>query len=159
MTRHGLPAAKAPSGMSRVTMLPAPMTARDPIRTPARIKATPAHPDIRSDLDRFSEFLLSAQVVIERMQRCKNLHAGTEERVVSDSHFAYIEHDAIEIEEYARTQVNIGTVVAVERRLHPDGVATSTEKILEDPSSLCSLRFRRAIERAAQVSCALSRCN
>src|SRR5918999_618416 len=41
MTRHGFPAANTLSGMSRVTTLPAPMTARDPMRTPARIKAPP----------------------------------------------------------------------------------------------------------------------
>ena len=36
ITRHGLPAANTPSGMSRVTTLPAPMTAREPILTPGR---------------------------------------------------------------------------------------------------------------------------
>ena len=41
MTLHGLPAAKAPSGTSRVTTLPAPITARDPIRTPGRMIAPP----------------------------------------------------------------------------------------------------------------------
>src|SRR5690606_33120088 len=33
-TRQGFPAAKTPAGMSRVTTLPAPITARSPIRTP-----------------------------------------------------------------------------------------------------------------------------
>jgi hypothetical protein len=37
MTRQGFPAANTPSGTSRVTTLPAPITAREPIRTPARI--------------------------------------------------------------------------------------------------------------------------
>jgi hypothetical protein len=41
ITRQGLPAAKTPSGMSRVTMLPAPMTERDPIVTPGQITAAP----------------------------------------------------------------------------------------------------------------------
>ena len=36
MTRQGLPAANTPSGISRVTTLPAPMTAREPIVTPGR---------------------------------------------------------------------------------------------------------------------------
>ena len=35
-TRHGLPTAKTPSGTSRVTTLPAPMTERDPMLTPGR---------------------------------------------------------------------------------------------------------------------------
>ena len=41
ITRHGLPAANAPSGTSRVTTLPAPTTARDPIRTSGRMIAPP----------------------------------------------------------------------------------------------------------------------
>ena len=41
MTRHGFPAANVPSGTSRVTTLPAPMTAREPIRTPADMSAPP----------------------------------------------------------------------------------------------------------------------
>src|SRR5262245_17129204 len=93
------------------------------------------------------------------MQRRKNLHAGTEERMVSDSHFAYIEHDAIEVKEYARAQMDIATIVAEERRLHPYGVATGSEKISEDASSLCSLRLTCAVERKAQVSCAFPRFN
>ena len=41
ITRHGLPAARTPSGRSRVTTLPAPMTALEPIRTPGRMSAPP----------------------------------------------------------------------------------------------------------------------
>jgi len=41
MMRHGFPAANTPSGTSRVTTLPAPMTARDPMRTPGRMIAPP----------------------------------------------------------------------------------------------------------------------
>src|SRR5215471_17685448 len=41
ITRHGLPAANTPSGISLVTTLPAPITARDPIRTSGRMIAPP----------------------------------------------------------------------------------------------------------------------
>ena len=41
ITRQGFPAAKTPSGTSRVTTLPAPMTARAPMFTPGRIIAPP----------------------------------------------------------------------------------------------------------------------
>jgi len=41
MSRHGLPAANTRSGRSLVTTLPAPMMARDPMLTPARISAPP----------------------------------------------------------------------------------------------------------------------
>src|SRR5688572_20720384 len=41
MTRHGLPAANVASGTSRVTTLPAPITARPPMLTPGRMIAPP----------------------------------------------------------------------------------------------------------------------
>ena len=41
ITRHGLPAANTPSGTSRVTTLPAPMTVREPIFTPGQMIAPP----------------------------------------------------------------------------------------------------------------------
>lgn len=95
-------------------------------------QSTATNPDIRADLDRLSEFLLSAQLGIKRMQWRQNLHAGPEERVVADSHFAYIEHDAVEIEEYPCAKVDVRAVVAVERRLHPYGIATCAKQLLED---------------------------
>jgi hypothetical protein len=39
ITRHGLPAANTPAGTSRVTTLPAPITARAPMLTPGRMIA------------------------------------------------------------------------------------------------------------------------
>src|SRR4029079_16788384 len=41
ITRHGLPAANTPSGMSLVTTLPAPMTVFEPIFTPGQMIALP----------------------------------------------------------------------------------------------------------------------
>jgi hypothetical protein len=41
MTRQGLPAANTPGGTSRVTTLPAPITARSPIFTPGQMIAPP----------------------------------------------------------------------------------------------------------------------
>ena len=41
MTRHGLPAANTPAGMSRVTTLPAPITARSPMVTPGQMTTPP----------------------------------------------------------------------------------------------------------------------
>ena len=41
MTRAGFPAAKTSEGMSRVTTLPAPMTARSPIVTPGQMITPP----------------------------------------------------------------------------------------------------------------------
>ena len=41
ITRHGLPAATTPAGMSFVTTLPAPMTVPSPIVTPGQMIAPP----------------------------------------------------------------------------------------------------------------------
>src|SRR5262249_22028094 len=40
-TRHGFPAAKTPSGMFRVTTLPAPITVFEPMTTPGQMIAPP----------------------------------------------------------------------------------------------------------------------
>src|SRR5881397_601612 len=41
MTRQGFPAANTSSGISLVTTLPAPITVREPMRTPGRMNAPP----------------------------------------------------------------------------------------------------------------------
>ncbi len=98
---------------------------------------TATDPHVRADLDRFSELLRPAQLAIKRVQRCQNLHAGSEQRVVADSHFAYIKHDAVEVEEHPSTEVNICAIVAVERRLHPYGIATCTEQLRKNAPPFC----------------------
>src|SRR5690606_620946 len=77
------------------------------------------HPDVRPDRDWFSVFLAPAQRRIERMQRRKDLHAWPKQRVIANANLAHVENGAIEVEKYACAQVDIGAVVAVERRLHP----------------------------------------
>ena len=46
MTRHGLPAANTASETSRVTTLPAPITAREPISYAGENDRAAAHPDV-----------------------------------------------------------------------------------------------------------------
>jgi hypothetical protein len=51
-TRAGLPNAVAPTVTSRVTILPAPITALSPIDTPGRMIAPPPIQTLLSDADR-----------------------------------------------------------------------------------------------------------
>ena len=68
ITRQGLPAAKTPSGMSRVTTLPAPMIDARSNMDAGQDHRAAADPDVRADLDRPAEFLLPPQRGVERMQ-------------------------------------------------------------------------------------------
>src|SRR6185503_20478684 len=74
---------------------------------------TAAHPHVGADLDRLAVLLLSAPGRVERMQRSEDLHARTEQRVVADAHFAYVEHDAVEVEEHPRAELDVRAVVAI----------------------------------------------
>ena len=104
ITRHGLPAANTPAGTSRVTTLPAPITARAPMVTPGRMIAPP--PTQTS-----------------------------------------APHHAVEVEEHALAELDVRAVVAVERWLHPDGVAAPTEQRLQNPPALGLRGFRRGVQR------------
>src|SRR4051812_39967033 len=44
---------------------------------PGKYQRATTDPDIRANLDRLAELLLPAQLVVERVQRRKNLHTGT----------------------------------------------------------------------------------
>src|ERR671914_1481332 len=90
------------------------------------------------------------------MQRRQDLHRWTEERVVTDTYRAHVEHDAVEVEEDPLPELDVRAVVAVERRLHPDGVAPGAEQLAQDAPSLLLLTFARGVERLAQVARALT---
>ena len=76
--------------------------------------------------------------------------------MVADFHLAHVEYDAIEVEENARSKMYVCTVVAVERRLHPHGVASRTKKLDQDRPALLLLSLARVVEGLTQISCALA---
>src|SRR5690606_27654202 len=78
-----------------------------------------AYPYIRPYLHRLAELLSPARLRVERMHGRVDLHGRTEHRVLADAHRAYVEHDAVEVEEDPLAQLDVRAVVAVERRLHP----------------------------------------
>ena len=156
MARHGLPAANVASGTSRVTTLPAPITARAPMRTPGRMIAPPP---TQTSAPISIGFPYSSRRRNSASSGCSggvDLHGGSEQGEAADAHRAHIQHHAVEVEEDAFAQLDVGPVVAVERRLHPDGVASGAEEVLENPASLLYIFFSRSIQRLAQVARAIS---
>ena len=152
MTRQGFPAANTPSGTSRVTTLPAPMTVPGPDPDARQDERRAADPYVRSDFDGLAVLLTSPQLGVHRVHGREDLHARPEERVVADPHVADVEHDAVEVEEHPLAELDVRPVVAEERRLHPDRVAASAEQLAQDGPARVGLAFARGVQGLAQVA-------
>ena len=103
----------------------------------AEIKETELRVD--SDLDsleavdrRLGKLLLTAQFGVHRMRGGVDLDRRAEHREITDLHQAHVEDDTVEVEEDPFTQQDVRSVVAEERRLHPDGIPALAEKLLQD---------------------------
>ena len=157
MTRHGLPAAKTPVGMSRVTTLPAPMTVRSPMVTPGQMIAPPPTHTSAPIVTGLPNSCLRRSSAFHRVGRGVDLHRGAEEREVADGDAADVEHDAVEVEVDALAEMDVRAVIAVERRLHPDCVAARAEEVREDAAAQVGVAFGGGIEVAAEVAGALAK--
>jgi len=82
MTRQGFPAANTPSGTSRVTTLPAPMTVPGPDPDARQDERRAADPYVRSDFDGLAVLLTSPQLGVHRVHGREDLPARPEDRVV-----------------------------------------------------------------------------
>src|SRR5690606_27614649 len=111
-----------------------------------------ADPGILADLDRPAVFPAAALLRVQRMQRREDLHAGAEQREAADAHRADIEHHAVEVEEDALAEFDVGAVVAPEGRLHPDAVAAPAEQLAQDLPPRIGFRIGGGIQRAAEVA-------
>ena len=136
MTRHGLPAAKTFSGTSRVTTLPAPITARDPMVTPGRMMAPPPTQTSAPMSTGLPNSCLRRSGRVHRVHRRIDLHRRTEQREAADAYAADIEHHAVEIEEHTLAELDVGAIVAEEWRLHPHAVAAPAEELAQDSPAL-----------------------
>lgn len=76
-----------------------------------------AYPAIASDAHRFTPLGVSTRDRIGRMASRVDVNTRAEERVASDTDLGHVEHDAAEVGVHAFFQVDVRTVVAVERRL------------------------------------------
>ena len=156
MTRQGFPAANTPSGTSRVTTLPAPITVREPMRTPGRMIAPPPTHTSVADLDRLAVLLAAPERGVERVhRRCRSAPRGRRARS-PDADQADVEHDAVEVEEDPLAELDVGAVVAEEGRLHPDAVAAPAEESPEDVAPRVGLRLAGGVQRLAEVAGALA---
>ncbi len=86
------------------------------------------------------------------MRRGVNLHRRTEEREVADADAAHVKDNAVEIEEHALAEEDVRPVIAEERRLHPDGVATVTEQFHQDAATLFGVFFVGGVQFLAEVA-------
>ena len=152
MTRHGLPAAMTPLGTSRVTTLPAPITVLSPIVTPGKMIAPPPIQQSDADANGLAIFALAALGGVERVRGSVDLHRRSEPRERADAHLAHVEHDAVEVEVDAFSQVHVRAVVAEERRLHPHAVASAAEKLLEEVAAQRLVRLLAGVEGPAKVA-------
>jgi hypothetical protein len=86
---------------------------------------------------------------VEWMQRRVDLHRWSEQREIANPDRTHVQHDAVEIEEDPLAELDVRTVITIERRLHPDGVATCREQVGEQAASLRVVRFPGGIEPLA----------
>jgi hypothetical protein len=57
-----------------------------------------------------------------------------------------LQHDTVEVEEHALAELDVGAVVAKERRLHPDGVPAAAEQLTQDLSPGVLVAFACRVE-------------
>jgi hypothetical protein len=86
------------------------------------------------------------------VKRGKDLHARSELAVVTDRDFANIEDRAIKVEKHTLPQFDIGTVITEKRRLQPNCVAPSAEKLKEDFSPQLPVRLACRVQYLAEIT-------
>jgi len=87
---------------------------------------------------------------------CQHLRSGTKHSEVANLNFAYIENDAIEVEEYALTKLNVDAIVAEEGWLHPNGVTTCPEYFLAQVATKRFIFIAGSVEFLTQCTGATS---
>ena len=134
-----------PGPTSRVTTLPAPITAPSPIVTPGRMMAPPpiqtslpirtGRPNSRPVAPRFG---------VARMIGGVDLHRRPDLGAVADRDFDDVEDDAVEVEEDAVAETDVVAIVAVEGRTDHGVLADVAEAFAEQR---VPLRYRRCQRR------------
>jgi hypothetical protein len=97
-TRQGVPIATTPSGMSRVTTLPAPMIESSPTETPGNtIAAAPIQTFDPIETGRASSRRSRPKVGVSRVVGREELHTGRDLRAVADHHRAQSKITALKL--------------------------------------------------------------
>ncbi len=159
MTLQGLPAAKTPSGISRVTTLPGPMTEREPTRTPGQRIAPPPTQTSEPTSYRLGKLLLPPQLCVHRVRGRVNLNRRAEQGEIADSHLADVEHNAVEVEEHVLTQHDVRAIVAEERWLNPDALPPGPEQLSQQMSAFLLLGLAGRVQGLTKVSSPFTGCD
>lgn len=115
-TRAGLPKAVAPAGTSRVTTLPAPISALSAIETPCKTMAPAPIQTLRPMQTGRPNSSPEARPVGSRgVVGRENLYSWPDLGAGADCDFHHIQDHAVEVQEYARAEADVEAVVAVER--------------------------------------------
>jgi hypothetical protein len=118
-TRHGLPTANTPAGMSWVTTLPAPNYTAGPNSYTRTNDAAAPQPNVGFDVNGFAIFQTGAPCChAQRMSSRINLHSWSEHHPVAQHHWANVQNNAIEVQKYPITHTNIKPVVTKKRGYH-----------------------------------------
>jgi hypothetical protein len=63
------------------------------------------------------------------MERREDLNPRSKLTIIANGHLAYVENDAVEIEEHPLAKLNVSPVIAVKGWLHPDAVSSLSEDL------------------------------
>ena len=141
-TRQGVPIATTPSGMSRVTTLPAPMMESSPTETPGNtIAAAPIQTfdPIENGTGELQE--IAPNVGVSRVVGREELHTGRDLRAVADHHRGAIQDHRVEVDERVVADQHVVAVVAGERGLHRRPPADPAQEIPQDSQALLLIRL------------------
>src|SRR6185312_6497021 len=93
---------------------------------------------------------------IEWMHRRQYLNGWPEKSVVADCNPANVQHNAIEVEEHPLAKLDVGAVIAIEGRLHPDRLPAFSKKLRTKKPAYVLIPFAGSIQHLAQVARAIS---
>ena len=94
-------------------------------------------PYIRANGNRLTRLPLSPKLSAKGMRCCVDLDCRAKEGIVTDDDWTNVQDDTVEVEVYMFTQLDIESVIAIERWLDPNGVTTSGEKLSEGLTARC----------------------
>src|SRR3954468_13569614 len=97
-------------------------------------------------MNRFAELFSPPLLRVERMQWGVELYRWTEQGEIADPDPADIEHDTVEIEEHPLAGLDVCSVVAIERRLHPYRVAALPKQVTQNAAAPLLLGLAHGVQ-------------
>ena len=75
-----------------------------------------------------------------------DLNRRSKEGEISNLHLTYIQHQAVEVEKNPFAEQDVGPLVAIKWRLHPNRIASLAEEFLQYASASILVPFTCSIE-------------